>query len=77
MNILKKKVMEDMKQTSLTERFTANLISAIICFSGMYFMSYSCDWKFILGIFLFVWSNNIVMRYNIINAIESKINDTK
>lgn len=54
------------------EKITSNLIAAIISAISLYLMSYSNNWKLILGIFLFVWANNIIMRYNIINHINNQ-----
>lgn len=54
------------------EKITSNLIAAIISAISLYLMSYSNNWKLILGIFLFVWANNIIMKYNIINHINNQ-----
>lgn len=61
-----------MKQTSLIEKLTANSIACIISVISLSLLFYGTNWKVILGIFLFVWANNIVMKYDIINTIENQ-----
>jgi hypothetical protein len=49
------------------EKLTANFIAFIISVLSIYFMSFANNWKLVLGIFLFVWANNIIMKYGTIN----------
>ena len=51
------------------EKFTANFIAFIIALFSLYFMSFAHNWKLVLGIFLFVWANNIIMKYDFTNHI--------
>ena len=51
----------------IMEKLTANFIAFIISVLSIYFMSFANNWKLVLGIFLFVWANNIIMKYGTIN----------
>lgn len=63
--------MEDMKQISSVEKNTSTIIANLIALGGLYLMSYDAKWQLILGVFLFVWANNIIIRYNVLNYIQS------
>lgn len=64
--------MIDNNQNNPITRLTANFIAFIISIISLYLLFYGTNWKVIVGIFLFVWANNIVMKYDIMKTMEKQ-----
>jgi len=46
-----------------------NIIALSMACLGMYLISYISDWRVMLGLFLFCWSNNIGLRNSILAQV--------